>query len=176
MKRLTGLLALFILGAVASGCGTNTPTAPSSSTSTTSEAYTAVLLPASEVPPVTGSEAGGSGTATMKFNLTKDSAGTITAATLDATVSVTGFPAGTALTGSHIHPGGAGVNGGILVSLGLAPGEVSFAAGSGSFTRQVTVPVDQANSILANPAGFYLNIHTAANAGGVARGQLTRAQ
>jgi hypothetical protein len=38
------------------------------------------------------------------------------------------------------------------------------------------VPVDQANSILANPAGFYLNIHTAANPGGVARGQLTRTQ
>jgi hypothetical protein len=27
-----------------------------------------------------------------------------------------------------------------------------------------------------HPGGFYLNIHTAANLGGVARGQLTRAQ
>jgi len=86
-------------------------------------------------------------------------------------------PPGTALTASHIHPGIAGVNGGVLVSLGLAPGEVTFATGSGSFTKQgVTMTVDQANSIIANPAGFYLNIHTAANPGGVARGQLAAAQ
>jgi hypothetical protein len=45
------------------------------------------------------------------------------------------------------------------------------------FTKQgVTVTADEANSILANPASFYLNIHTAANPGGVARGQLVRAQ
>jgi hypothetical protein len=136
-----------------------------------------MLLPSSEVPPVTDSEANGSGTATLKFNLTKDSNGYITAATMDVTVTVTGFPAGTALTASHIHPGAAGVNGGVLVSLGLSPGEVSFATGTGSFTRQgVTLTVDQANSIMANPAGFYLNIHTTANSGGVARGQLTRTQ
>jgi CHRD domain-containing protein len=139
--------------------------------------FTAQLLPSSEVPPVTDSEANGSGTATIKFNLTKDSTGNITAATMDVTVTVTGFPAGTALTASHIHPGALGVNGGVLVSLGLSPGEITFATGSGSFTRQgVTLTVDQANSILANPAGFYLNIHTTANAGGVARGQLTRTQ
>ena len=176
MKRLISLLVLVMVAAGAAGCGSDTPTAPSSSAST-STTYTAVLLPASEVPPISGSEASGSGSATLKFNLTKDSAGNTTAATLDVTVSVTGFPPGTALTASHIHPGGAGVNGGILVSLGLTPGEVSFATGSGSFTRQgVTMTVDQANSILTNPGGFYLNIHTAANAGGVARGQLTRTQ
>lgn len=28
----------------------------------------------------------------------------------------------------------------------------------------------------SDPSGFYLNIHTAANPGGVARGQLTRVQ
>ena len=96
---------------------------------------------------------------------------------MDVTVSVTGFPAGTTLTASHIHPGVVGANGGILVSLGLAAGEVSFATGTGSFTKQgVTLTVDEANSILANPSAFYLNIHTAANPGGVARGQLTAAQ
>ncbi len=169
------LIGWLLLGSLAAACGDDTPTAPSAASS--SVTFTAALLPSSEVPPINGTEGNGSGTATLKFNLTKDSAGNITAATMDATVSVTGFPAGTALTASHIHPGAAGANGGILVSLGLAAGEVTFATGSGSFTKQgITVPVDQANSILANPAGFYLNIHTAANPGGVARGQLTRTQ
>jgi hypothetical protein len=170
------LIGLLLLGSLAAACGDDPPIAPSPSSSS-SVTFTVALLPSSEVPPIGGTEANGSGTATLKFNLTRDAAGTTTAATMDATVSVTGFPAGTALTASHIHPGAAGANGGILVSLGLAAGEVTFATGSGSFSRQgIAVPVDQANSILANPAGFYLNIHTAANPGGVARGQLTRTQ
>jgi hypothetical protein len=174
MKSLS-LFGLLVLGLVVTGCGgSNTPTTPSPAATAT---FTAALRPNSEVPPVTGDEANASGTATLTFNLTKDAAGTITAATMDATVSVQGFPAGTALTPSHIHPGAVGANGGVFVSLGLAPGEVTFASGSGSFTKRgLTVTADQANSILANPAGFYLNIHTAANPGGVARGQLTRVQ
>jgi hypothetical protein len=38
------------------------------------------------------------------------------------------------------------------------------------------VAVTQADGLLANPSAFYFNIHTAANTGGVARGQLTRTQ
>ena len=175
MKSLAYLSGLLILGSLAvTGCGSDPINSPSPASTAQ---FTAALLPASEVPPVTGAEAGGSANATITFNLTKDSAGTVTAATMDVTVSASGFPAGTALTGAHIHPGATGTNGGILISLGLTAGEITFANGSGSFTKQgVTVPADQANSILANPAGFYLNIHTAANAGGVARGQLTRIQ
>jgi hypothetical protein len=173
MKSLY-LFGLLILGCVVAGCGGATTTSPSS---VSSAMFTALLLPSNEVPPISGSEANASGNATLKFNLAKDSAGTITAATMDVTVTVTGFPAGTALTASHIHPGAAGVNGGVLVNFGLSPGEVSFATGTGSFTKQgVTLTVDEANSILANPAGFYVNIHTTANSGGVARGQLTRTQ
>jgi hypothetical protein len=166
---------MLLFGALAAACGDDPPTTPSPTSS--SVTFTATLLPSSEVPPINGIEANGSGTATLKFDLTRDSAGNITAATMDATVSVTGFPAGTALTASHIHPGTTGANGGILVSLGLTPGEVTFATGSGSFTRQgITVPADQASAIVAIPNGYYLNIHTAANPGGVARGQLTRTQ
>ena len=173
MKRISYLSAALMLGGVLVGCS-DTATTPSGNSSAT---FTATLRTANEVPPVTGSEADGSGTATLTFNLSKDSAGNIMSATMDATVSATGFPPGTVLTASHIHTGAVGANGGILVSLGLGDGEASLATGSGSFTKRgITVPLDQANSILANPAGFYLNIHTAANAGGVARGQLTRAQ
>jgi hypothetical protein len=174
MKSLT-LFGLLGLGVLAAACGSDSkmPTTPSPASSVM---FTAALRPSSEVPPVSGNEANGSGTATLTFNLTRDAAGTITAATMDATVSVQGFPAGTALTASHIHPGATGANGGVFVSLGLGEGEVTFATGSGSFTKRVTVTADEANSILANPASYYLNIHTAANPGGAARGQLTRVQ
>jgi CHRD domain len=171
MKSIS-LFGLLVLGCIVTGCGgdASNPATPSPTSSST---FAAALLPASEVPPVAGSEANGSATATITFNLTKDAAGNTTAASMDATVSVTGFPPGTTLTASHIHPGAAGVSGGVFVSLGLTPGEVSFANGSGSFTKRgVTLTVDQANAILANPGAFYLNIHTADNPNGVARGQL----
>jgi hypothetical protein len=174
MKRVLSLLALLALAGIAAACddSSSTPTAP---TPDAPPSYTATLLPSSEVPPVTGSEASGSATATMTLNLTKDASGTVTAATLDANVTASGFPAGTALTASHIHPGPAGANGGVIVSLGLTAGEVTFPTGSGSFSKRgVSLTVDQANAIMANPGGFYLNIHTASNPNGVARGQLVR--
>src|SRR5215510_1915610 len=133
MKRYIPVFALIALGLGAAACDDNGATTPTPSPASASN-FTAALLPSSEVPPVTGTEAGGSGTSTLTFNLTKDSSGTITAATLDVTVNVTGFPAGTALTASHIHPGDPGVSGGVFVSLGLTPGEVSFPTGSGSFS------------------------------------------
>lgn len=174
MKPFVYLCALLVVGSVTTGCGDDAVTSPSPASSVR---LTAVLLPSNEVPPISGSEANGSGTAALTFNLTKDSSGNTTAVSLDVTVSATGFPPGTALTDSHIHGGAAGANGGILVNFGLAAGEVTFANGSGSFTKRgVTITIDQANSIMANPGAFYVNIHTAANPGGVARGQLTAAQ
>ena len=174
MKRLILPLAILALGFTTSACNDDNPSAPSSTSKTN---YTAVLSPAKEVPPIVGAEAAGSGTATITANLVKDAAGNVTSATLDFAVTVTGFPNGTSLTDAHIHGGAAGTNGGILVSLGLSAGAVNFPTGAGTFTRTgITVTVDQANAILANPGNFYFNIHTAANPGGVARGQLAIAQ
>jgi hypothetical protein len=173
MKRFSTAVALTVLGLTLSACDDDGPTTPSD----TPAIFTATLLPANEVPPVTGAQAGGSGTVTITMNLTRDGAGNITAATADFTVTVTGFPAGMALTDAHIHPGAAGVVAGPVVNLGLSAGEVTFATGSGSFTKNgITVPVAQANPMLTNAGGFYFNIHTAANPGGVARGQLARTQ
>jgi hypothetical protein len=174
MKRLVLPLTLLVLGFTASACNDDNPSAPSASSKNT---FTAVLLPANEVPAIVGAEAAGSGTATITLNMTKDAAGYVTGATFDFAVTVTGFPNGTSLTNAHIHGGAAGTNGGILVSLGLSAGEVTFPTGAGTFSRNgITVTVDQANAILANPGNFYFNIHTAANVGGVARGQLAIAQ
>jgi hypothetical protein len=91
MKPFTYLSGLLILASVAAGCGgSDTPTTPTPSPAASST-FNATLLPTSEVPPINGSEAGGSGTSSLTFNLTRDAAGNITAATMDATVSVTGF-------------------------------------------------------------------------------------
>jgi hypothetical protein len=92
MKRMMYLVALIALASTVSACDGNTPTTPSTPAPDASPTYSATLLPANEVPPVIGSEAGGSATATMTFNLTKDT-GTTTAATLDVTVNATGLPA-----------------------------------------------------------------------------------
>ena len=172
MKHVFQPLAILILGFGLAACGGESPTSPSP---VSTETYTANLLPANEVPPIANNEASGSGTAAITFNLTKDSAGTITAASFDVSVTAAGFPSGTALTSAHIHPGAAGTNGGVFVSIGLAAGEVTFPSGGGSFSKTaIALTVDQANAILANPSGFYFNIHTARNPDGVARGQLTR--
>jgi hypothetical protein len=177
MKRLILSLALLVLGFTLSACnGYNTPAQPSSP-SPSKSTFTALLLPANEVPAIVGPEAAGSGIATITLNLTKDVYGSVTAATFDFAVTVTGFPNGTSITDAHIHGGAPGTNGGILVNLGLAAGDVTLPTGAGAFSRTgIMVTVDQANAILANPGNFYFNIHTAANSGGVARGQLAIAQ
>ena len=174
MKHVFQPLAILILGFGLASCGSESPTSPSS---VSTAKFTAILSPANEVPPIANNEAGGSANATITFNLTKDSDGYVKAASMDVSVTAAGFPNGTALTKAHIHPGTAGANGSVFVSAGLVDGEVTFPSGGGSFSKTaIALTVDQANTILANPSGFYFNIHTARNPDGVARGQLTRTQ
>jgi hypothetical protein len=137
--------------------------------------FRATLLPANEVPPVTNAEAGGNGTATMTFNVTRDASNNITAARADFTVNLTGFPANTTMTGAHIHPGATGANGPVAVSLGLTSGEIVLATGATTFSRNgITVDPALAQTIISNPAGYYFNVHSTLNTGGFARGQLVR--
>ena len=171
MKTAFRLLAILLIGLGHAACD-DSPASPTNGSATT---LNADLRPANEVPAIANEEAGGSARATLTFNLSKDSSGYLTSATFDVQVEATGFPAGTALTGAHIHAGTPGANGGIFVSVGLAAGEVTFPTGAGSFSKKgIALTVDQANAILANPSGFYFNIHTARNPDGVARGQLTQ--
>jgi CHRD domain-containing protein len=171
MKRLAIVSSLAAALAVA-GCGGNdNPTGPSNQP----VVFTVQLSPANEVPPVANAESSGRGTAVITIHPTRDSSGTLTAATFDFNVSMTGFPNGTVIRAAHIHPGAAGVNGSPVVDTGLqAAGGVTLANGSGTFTFSGVSPtsVDQANQVLANPRNFYFNIHSASNGGGVARGQL----
>ena len=174
MKRVTVLT--LALATLAAACGSDSPTNPSQPNTLV---FSAALSGANEVPPIQGTEAGGTGNATVTFNVTRDSAGNVTAATASFFVNIAGLPAGTPIILSHIHQAPAGVNGAVVVNTGLtAQAPVTLSNGSGSFDRSgITVtPVDIATQIFANPAGFYFNSHSANNPGGVIRGQLVRVQ
>jgi CHRD domain len=133
----------------------------------------ATLSPANEVPAITNADSTGKGDVTVTLKITRDAAKAITAATAEFKLNLSGFPAGTAVSGSHIHTGAAGANGGVAVSVGLKAGDLVLANGSGSLTKaDVTVSPAVAQQLLTAPAGFYFNVHTTLNGGGAARGQL----
>ena len=164
-----------ILASLAVGCGSSatapTPTTPPKPT------FSAQLLASNEVPPISGAESGVSGSATITFDVTRDAANVITGGTATVVATLSGFPAGSTITVAHIHTGAAGVSGGVLVGLVPPAGSVTLTNGAGSFT-QTSAAIDgpTATSIINNPAGFYFNVHTALNSGGVIRGQLVRTQ
>jgi hypothetical protein len=173
MNRLSALI--IGLSILVAGCGDSdpSPTGPSQGTTTTST-FTVPLSSANEVPAITNADAGASGTAIIALTVTRDGAGTITSATANFQISVTGFPAGTRVTDAHIHNGPAGTNAGALVNVGLTSGELAITNGSGSITKNgINVPADRAAAILGNRAGHYFNVHTALNPDGAVRGQLS---
>jgi hypothetical protein len=162
MKRLS--LFAVALALVAAGCSSSTTP---STTTPTKPTFTATLSTANEVPPITNSEAGARGDATITIDTT--------AASVTFVVNLSGFPAGTPINIAHIHEGAAGIAGPVRVATTLAAGQVVLTSGSGSFTSVMT-GVDQAlmQAIINNPAGYYFNAHSTLNAGGVVRGQLVK--
>jgi hypothetical protein len=134
--------------------------------------FTAVLLPSNEVPPVTvnPTETASSGNATVTLNTANNTA--------RFDWSMIGLASNSLVILSHIHQGAAAVNGPIVVDSGLTPAApVAAVSGAFSLTREnLTVPPAIAAGIVANPAGFYFNVHTALSPQGVARGQLVPQQ
>ena len=172
MRRLAALFTVVV--SIASwGCSDKTPTNPAALKPT----FTAELRPANEVPAIANAENTGSGTATITFDVTRDAAGNITNGTAEFTVNLTGFPPNTPFNIAHIHQAPAGTNGSIVFNTTLAAGQVvANAQGAASFTRSGIAPADPAimQQIVNNPAGFYFNVHSTLNPGGVARGQLVK--
>lgn len=171
MKKLAILAC--VTGLAGAGCGSETPTAPTGPT-TTSTVFTVALSSANEVPPIANAEAGATGTATITFRVTRDTAGTITASTADFVATLANFPAGSTARLAHIHTGAAGVPGGVLIDTGLSPAAaIAMPAGTGSFSfAGVPVSADNTTAVLANPAGYYFNVHSVLNGSGAIRGQL----
>jgi hypothetical protein len=113
------------------------------------QSYSAILSGANEVP---AADPDGSGFAVI----------TIDGTTLRYSVFVQNI---TAPTASHIHAGVAGTNGSIVVP---------FTVGTLS-NGTTTITTELASQINANPAGFYVNVHTSDFPNGAIRGQLARA-
>jgi len=172
----TSLIWMVATVAVAStvSCSSNSGT-PTSNSQTA--VFTEALSPANEVPAASGPETAASGNATITLTYTTDSGGNVTGATANFVVTLSNFPGTTVVTMAHIHEAPAGVQAGVLVNTGLASGDVTLTNGAGGFTKTgINVSSDVAQRILSNPAGFYFNVHTAANPTGVMRGQLVRTQ
>ncbi len=176
MKRFV-MLALVLMFAVS--CD-DSPTSPSNPNVAR---FTAILLPGNEVPPIAAAnaDAGASGTMQLTMTVTRDAANVITGATYDFTVNVTGFRAGTTLTGAHIHTAPAGTNAGVVVGLPLVAADTTLATGQStivktgvSSTSATVSAATVAQSIFNNPAGNYFNVHTTVNGGGAVRGQLVK--
>ena len=174
MKRLAMLALVLAFGI---SCN-DSPTSPSANPNVAR--FTAILLPANEVPPVTNVDASASGTMQMTMTMTRDAANNITGATYDFTVHVTGFQPNTTLTGAHIHAAPAGSNSGVVVGLPLTASDTGLATGQATITKTNVGPQNAANNatvasnIFNNPGGNYFNVHTTVNGGGAIRGQLVR--
>jgi len=175
MKRL----AFVLLAAVVvfmPACDDDNPTNP---TGVLPLRFTADLRASNEVPAVTNVDKDATGTMTLTVTVTRNSANDITAVqSADFVVQVAGFPAATPLAAAHIHNAPAGQNAGVFIDTGLGNGEVTLSStGSGSFSKSPGgVTVEKVQALVANPAGNYFNVHTAANPGGAIRGQLVRVQ
>jgi hypothetical protein len=177
LKR--GCVILFMTLALA-GCDDDSPTAPSDPNVVV---FTAQLSAQNEVPPITNAEANARGDVRITFNLTRDASNNVTGGTATFVVNLNSFPAGSTWTLAHIHRGGAGVAGGVVVNTGLSTGTaITLTTGSISNQTFSDRPIETngqpdpalINEIISNPAGFYFNAHTALNGTGAVRGQLVR--
>ena len=174
MKK-AGMLVLALV--LASACDSDNDNNPAGPSTTGPIVFTAQLSAANEVPAITGTEANGRGNVTITFNVPRDAAGAITGGgNVTFAMQVTGLPAGTPINLGHIHVGAAGVNGGVQVDTGLrATAPFLLADGTGNMSiSNVTITQDLATQITNNPGGYYFNLHSTQNPGGVVRGQLTR--
>ena len=133
--------------------------------------FNAQLLASNEVPPISNADLNAFGNVSVVVDTATN--------TYRFDWNVNNVAASTIIL-SHIHEAPAGVNGPVRVDSGLNAGSnvIPVVNGSAAFSKSGIVPATDAAGItqrlLANPAGFYFNIHSNLNPGGVVRGQLVR--
>jgi uncharacterized protein (TIGR03437 family) len=137
--------------------------------------FRAVMLPTSEVP---ATAINAKGAADIIAHVIRDSTGQIVSGTVEFNVHVS-FPADNTATGLHIHRGDSTVAGPVVINTGLSGGNTqAIKAGGDVVHRNAPVLATDATALaalrdlMANPAGFYVNIHTPDFPGGAIRGQL----
>jgi uncharacterized protein (TIGR03437 family) len=142
--------------------------------------FLVLMQPGNEVPAITDTS---SGNAIIWVHVVKDAAGNITSGSVDFDVS-TKFSSAVTVTGLHIHNGPAGASAGIVIPTDVsATNSVAIdATGKTRIQKQVqfptttpALPVSIITDLIANPQGYYANIHTTDHGGGAMRGQLMRA-
>ena len=166
---------LVAIAIVVAACGDDNGN-PAGPSNTGPIVFTVQMSAANEVPPITNAEANARGTATITFDVPRNSSGNVTGGgNVTFSVQLSGFPAGSAAIAAHIHPGAPGNNGSPLVNTGLTPGApIVMVDGTANLSLTGTITQDQATQVVANPNGYYLNVHTPVNPGGAVRGQLVR--
>src|SRR5262249_2061977 len=136
---------------------------------------TVTLSPANEVnPQPQPPPANITGTAAININPTRNAQGVITGGSVTFTVSFD-FKGPVTIVGLHIHDGAAGINGPVRIDTGLSAAN-NLVVPSGVGTVNLTVQNVAANliqGVLANPPGWYVNIHSSVNPGGAMRNQLS---
>ncbi|HKN53989.1 MAG TPA: CHRD domain-containing protein [Amycolatopsis sp.] len=80
----------------------------------------------------------------------------------------------TAPFAGHIHTGAAGSNGAVVVPFFAVPGGATLPANLTAVAGCVASDQATVDAITANPAGFYVNMHTTAFRAGALRGQLKK--
>jgi hypothetical protein len=179
MRLLAIAIGTALLIAACGGAAQPSPTAapPTAAPAAANKVvFNADLKPENEVPPVPNEEKSGTGKAIVTFDLTRDSAGKVTAAKASFDITLTGFPTTTAIILAHIHEAAAGTNGNPIVGIKTDSANAITLTTGGTSLKQADVTVDAAvaQKILDNPAGYYVNVHSKVNGGGVCRGQLTK--
>ena len=138
-----------------------------------------LMSPDNEAPPV---DLKASGVAVVTLLRAFDSNGIFASGWTTYALNYTGFPTDTSFTGFHIHDGGAGVNGPVIINSGIGGGAnaVPSPTGSGSLLYDIPIARTDAtfaaetatlNDLFDNPAAHYINIHTTVNPGGAVRSQ-----
>lgn len=115
-------------------------------------------------------------TAADNVSILASGSSTISIYTLPSKMTYVGFAISvvniTDLTMAHIHMGAAGVNGPVVVPFTPAINFTNFDATAFAYGAVLVDPMLAAN-ITANPAGFYVNVHSVTYPNGVIRGQLS---